>query len=240
MKIRTNIKVKKIDIFIFNFVFVCILTFILLRTFTVKSEKYLKIYTINQAYNIANALINKSVMEEILTEKSDVSNILITKKDDDEEIIGIDFNMPVINKHLYNITEKITKDLNNLEKSYLRELNIVGFDNKKNIYYVSMGIIYGMPALTFLAPKIPFKINMIGNIESYLQTKITEYGINNSLVELFINIKLNLTVVYPFITETVCVEKQIPFESKIIKGQIPYYYGGVIKSNTPNLNNTIY
>lgn len=239
MKVKTKIKFKKVDIFIFIFVFICFITFILLKAFTIKSENYLKKYTVNQTKNIASSIINKSIYEQLLSSE-DVLDILHTNKNSDNEIIDIDFNNALVNEYLYKITEDIIKDLNNLESSHTKELNISYYDKDNNILYVPLGVIYAVPVLTFISPKIPFKIYSMGNIESNIETRITEYGINNSLLEIIINIKLNLNVVYPFITDIITVEKSVPFASKIIQGSIPSYYGGLITNTSPSLNNNVY
>ena len=59
---------------------------------------------------------------------------------------------------------------------------------------------------------------------------VKEYGINSSLVEIVLNIKIQIEVILPFQSKTIFVEKNIILESKIIQGKIPQYYGGFITS----------
>ena len=44
----------------------------------------------------------------------------------------------------------------------------------------------------------------------------------------YLNINLNVGVILPFKSENVSVSKNILLESKIVQGQIPQYYGGII------------
>jgi len=240
MKVKTKIKLKKIDIFIFIFVFICFITFILIKKFTIRSENYISTYTINQTKNIAEAIVNKSVYDELLNNETDLSLMFNAFKNKDDEIISIDFNNIIVNEYLYKILNNIINNFNNLEQTHTKELNVSFYEKKSNIFFIPLGVIYDLPVLTFISPKIPFKINSIGNIESNIETKITEYGINNSLLEIIININLNLNVVYPFISNNIIIKKSIPIASKLIQGNIPSYYGGIITSTSPNLNNNIY
>ena len=56
-------------------------------------------------------------------------------------------------------------------------------NNDDFIFNVPIGIIYDMPILVGIGPKIPFKVNILGNSDNTVYTRVKEYGINNSMIE---------------------------------------------------------
>ena len=58
-----------------------------------------------------------------------------------------------------------------------------------------------------------------------------DYGINNSIIEVVLNINLSIQVILPFTSKNIQISKNIPIETKIIEGKVPIYYGGV-KANS--------
>ena len=49
--------------------------------------------------------------------------------------------------------------------------------------------------------------------------------INNVVVEVILNIELSVQVIFPFVSQTLNIEKQLILDSKVIQGNIPDYYG---------------
>lgn len=76
-------------------------------------------------------------------------------------------------------------------------------------------------------------MSLIGSITSYVNTKVTSYGINNALVE--VNVILNLTeqVILPFAVDELNIETSIPVAMKLIEGSVPnYYLNGLDRNST--------
>ena len=113
-----------------------------------------------------------------------------------------------------------------------KELNVEYFDETSLIYKIPFGIIYDIPILVGIGPSIPFKVNVLSSVNSSINTNVKEYGINNSLIELILNIELTIQIILPFSSENKKIEKQIPLDTKIIQGKIPEYYGGFISNKT--------
>ena len=84
--------------------------------------------------------------------------------------------------------------------------------------------------LSNLGPKIPVKINLVGNIISGVETKVTNYGINNAMIEVYVHLQVNIQVILPFLSDTVQVDTLVPIAMKLIQGSVPNYYGGNLSS----------
>ena len=184
-----------------------------------------------EARKFINIVINKSINE------SDIENIdsLVVINENNGVINTVDFNVNVVNNMLAVIGDKVEKNLKLLEAGELT--GIPGYDDED----LKKGIIYQLPSGLFLrdniisniGPKIPVKIDMRGSITSNVDTKLTNYGINNALVEISINIVLEEQILLPFTVKTITVENSIPVVLKIIEGVVPKYYSNGINESSP-------
>jgi len=222
------IKIKSHDIFLIILLIIILNTFILLKIFAIKSTPILLDYVRNESNNIINSFINESLSKII---HSHSKNIIELDKNNNGDIVSLNFNNNEINQFLYDITNDVLNNLSKLEEGNYRGLNIKNISNEDAIYYVPSGIVFENSLMSLLGPKIPFKINLIGNINSETENSIKEYGINSSMIEVFLNIRINYQIILPFKSEIFTINKRILLESKIIQGNIPDYYGGLIQKS---------
>lgn len=82
-----------------------------------------------------------------------------------------------------------------------------------------------------LGPRIPVKINLINNLSTNIKTKVTDYGINSLLLEMYIVVELKHEIVASKIYE-VQSTYELLVSSKLLQGSIPNYFGGVIEKNS--------
>ena len=75
-----------------------------------------------------------------------------------------------------------------------------------------------------IGPKIPIKLNLIGDVISNIETKVTNYGINNALLEIGVYVEVSSKINLPFISKTVKVSNVIPISMKVIEGKVPQMY----------------
>ena len=92
------------------------------------------------------------------------------------------------------------------------------------ILEVPLGVITNSTFLTNLGPKVPVKLALIGDVSSGFSTNVDEYGINNALITLNIDVEVNAKVVLPFISDDMNISASIPIAMKVIQGSIPEYY----------------
>ena len=83
-----------------------------------------------------------------------------------------------------------------------------------------------------LGPKIYMKVNFVGSILTNIKSKITEYGINNALVELFVYIEFKAQIMSPFEVEEVTLNYDAVIASMMIEGEVPSLYGGTIEKSS--------
>lgn len=233
---RNIIKIDFISVSIFFIILFVILWFYIL---TKQAYPILLNYASLETKKLSTIIINKAISNQI-NKQIDVNNIMKTSKNKNNEIISVDFNSLNVNKSLNIITNSIQMNLKLLEEGKLEKMNIEGFNEniskveKENgiIYDIPFGVVFNSPFLEEVGPKIPVKTKIIGSVESNIETKITNYGINNAMLEVFVKVEVEQRVILPFISEEVSVSQNIPVAMKVIQGTVPKYYGSSLKESS--------
>ena len=185
-------------------------------------------------------IINKAVTKQISNINTDqLFNIIYNK---DGEITLIDFNSKNTSKILSTMTSLVELNLRAVEEGKIDMLELP--DNSLEEYNMDLlekGIIFEIPTgimsdsifLKNLGPKIPVKLSLIGDVSTGFSTKIEEYGINNALLKLMIDISVSTKIIMPITIEELNIDCSIPIAVKVVQGKIPNYYinGFTTKSN---------
>ena len=228
---------NKTVFFLINIVIV-ILCFCNIWFINYRSKNQIKEYSYMIASKITKYIVNNAyVREKVNYYANDIYDIV--KDADTNEIKNIIYDSGVINDLLDSITSRVYNMFNMLEYGDLSKLNI-----RENILTTSVndkdGIIMEIPnglitnnfIFSHLGPKIPVKLSLTGEFESYISTDVMEYGINNAMITIYINIKVSEQITIPFITDKVSIENKIPIFMSLVNGKIPNYYIGGFSKNS--------
>ena len=162
-----------------------------------------------------------------------INSILNINTNRDDEILYVDYNL----KKSYAILEEITKEINNKIENLETGYNIDDHHIHSNKYglYLDVPILISSNnvLLANLGPKIIIPISFIGTILTNLKTKITDYGLNNALVEMYVTIEITEELITPVTKKEIIINYDVLIASKVINGRVPEIYGGGIytKSN---------
>ena len=148
-----------------------------------------------------------------------------------DEISFIDYDTLKINDLLNNITSNLIDNLKEVEDS--------AFLNNNTVYYIPFGAITNLISSNWIGPQIPIKVMTSGSVETKLETNIKEYGINNVILEIYINIDVNTNILLPYTTDNINVNYKVPVVKKVIDGKIPNVYGGLYSSSSNITSNTL-
>lgn len=214
------------------FVLIMIFVIYLLKIFNDKAIPQFMSYSMIETKKIVSSVIDSTVMEETY-KNTDLDNLFVTTKDNDGNIRNIDFNPTYVNQILVNTYKSVQRSLMYLEKGNVEKLNLYNYNlstyknnklKKGVIYELPSGIIFNNVILNNLFPKIPVKIDLIGNIFCRLDTDIKSYGINNALITVNVVVEVEIKILLPFISENTKIVESIPIIMKIVEGEIPSYY----------------
>lgn len=233
-----NINSKnKLAIIIITIIF-CVL--ILLNIIKQRLNNILEELVKSETTNISTYLISEAVNENI-NKDIEINKLLSTVLNNKEEIVSVDFNTVEVNKYLVNLNKNILTNLKQLEHGNLENLDSNIFYSEKLdnrfIYYIPYGIISDNSLLSNIGPKMPIKISLSGSVKSNINTEIKEYGINNSILKISINVEIKMRIVLPFISDEVKIKNEIPLVVKLINGSIPEVYGGNYAISSPITSN---
>ena len=197
-------------------------------------------YASLEVKKISSIIINQAVAKHI-TEKVSADELFKITSDASGEIKSIDFNTAIINKFLTDTTESIQMNLKNIERGNVEDLEFIDSLNDYNIkelkkgivYQISSGIIFGNPLIANIGPKIPVKLSLVGDATSSVSTEVTNYGINNALIQVYVNLKISEQIMIPFFSEMVDIDVKVPVSMKLVTGTVPDYYVNGITTQTP-------
>ena len=238
-------KSNKLLISIVVFIFIVIISGIFINYYSSRALPLLMSYAEAEIRKLIILVINKAVTKQI--NNVDTDQIFEVTYNNNGEVILVDFNSKRTSIALSTITSLVELNLRAIEEGKidmleLPENSLEAFDTdlieKGIILEVPLGVISNSILLSNLGPKIPVKISLIGDVSSGFSTDVKEYGINNALITLKIDVDVVVRVVLPFISEDMYINASIPIAMKVIQGKIPEYYlnGFTTKSNVVTSN----
>lgn len=181
--------------------------------------------------NSLMSLVMNNSIEKYIKETNNLN--LITIERTNNTIERIQYNTKILNETRTKILDILEQDLDYMTKGYLEEtgLNLNKLSDeyyqktKEGILYtVSIGSSTGNPFFANIGPKIPLNLKSLGNASADITTNITEYGMNNALIEINIKLKASAIIQMPFMSKEVTVTNTIPLTMELIQGTIPNYY----------------
>ncbi len=208
-----------------------------------KINPFLINYAEVEIKRLSNLIINKAI-SEVISDDLKIEELLIIEKDHKNEIQTIDFNPLYVNKILTTVNRKVQFNLKNIIKGKIDQIDLIieeleDYDLKKMghgiIFEIPSGAIFNNTLLANLGPRIPVRFELIGEVVSNISTQITNYGINNAMMEISIKIELNEQVILPFVSKKIVYSVQTPVAIKLIQGVVPNYYFNGLSKDSPNV-----
>lgn len=221
--------------------------FELIKYFSNNIKPGLIIYANDEVTRLVTLIINDSVNNEMI-EELDEDKIFEVVRNNDGEIQLISYNTKNVNILLNSIAVVIQNNLRAIENGDIDFLQLSdSYYNEFDIDLLKEGFICEIPfgvfsnssMLSNIGPKIPVKITLIGDVQTNLISDVKEYGINNALLEVSIEVIVNFRVNLPFISEKITVSSELPISLKIIQGNIPNFYTGGFQNTFGIINKKI-
>lgn len=225
MKTKKKPIIKKI---LFTIVIILVLSFNFLSFIGNKiTPKVTSLAKVSLNHHIKNVASN---FKEYTYNNKD---ILIPTYNNKNEVTSLTYDMKVV----YEIAGAFTSNI----KSSLKEKNnnipfITETNNNKILFMIPIGALSNQALFTSMGPKIPVQIYFVDNVFTEIKTKVTDYGINNALIEIYLSINLTYEIVSPFVREQVTLNYNLPIDQKIITGVVPNIIGHTFEAKTTFFN----
>ena len=214
---------KKITILIIILFIIIAISLYFIRILNEKIMPIAMNYSIGEMKRVTSIIINRSINSDILNE-DDMSKLFIVNNSDNE-VMTISLDSIIVNKLTDNISDICEDNLRLLEEGKY-DLLKTKFNIGEEYFYIPSGIFLKNTLFNSIGPKIPINLKMIGNVTSNIKTSIKEYGINNSLITISIEIKVEMMVILPFASDSIEISNEVPISIKLIQGKIPEFYTG--------------
>ena len=211
-----------------TFILLIIFTFIILVFLSNKVMPFYMNYSEAEMKRVVTTVINKSVTEEV-TNQLEVDSLFVLKKENDNTII-VDFDPVIVNRVMSKISDVVYNNLKLISKK--DKLTLEKYNLDESYFYIPSGIIFNTTMLNNIGPRIPIDLEIISSVNPNLKTEVTEYGINNSLIEVYINVIVDVKMILPMYANTMQIVVVLPLAVKLIQGEVPKYYQRGYASST--------
>lgn len=170
---------------------------------------------------VKDEIYKKVIKSNNFITNEEVNDILYIDKNKSNEIVYLDYDIDKTYKLLNKYIDSLKKD-----NSKSKILTVPFFIASDNIIISSLG------------PKVKFKYEIIDNVKGKIKTKVTDFGVNNALVEIYFELEIGYLVVIPMNKKESVLKTEILISSKIINGKVPTFYGkNIFKESSVSTSN---
>ena len=232
--IRLNHGKKLTKIIFMTIILVVLFTIFLLVKFVKNLNYSLVQIGQNEITRVTYRFITDKLNSDVFSDMN-LDDILVLEKNNRGEIVYVDFDLP----QAYQVLDKISLILtNSIDKLNYGNVSVAYLDEKLShelgsmILSIPIGNSFQNMYFYNFGPKVPVRIHFIGSVLTNLKTKVTDYGLNNALVELFVYVEFKTQIMSPFHVEEVTLKYDAVIASMMIEGEVPNFYGGTIEKES--------
>lgn len=231
-KIRKKVKKTKVGVIILTLVL--FFTSLFYQLYGVYSKDTILDVAKIKLNDFMKTFLSSNIGYDLIKDEG-IENVLVINKNKDNEILYVNYDLDIA----YKLLDIITKELeNNIQELKIGNVNDTSFYQNNEVLMLKLPFFIGSknPLLVSLGPKIYVPLNFSGAILTNLKTEIKDYGLNNALVEMYVTIKINIDILYPYNKSKEEINYDVLIASSIINGRIPSFYGGVIDTKSNNVS----
>lgn len=228
---------KKIYIFI-SLLILSFFTALYLTSLAGKGlEQVIIKYATSETERIANVILNDVVNIDDDYFNEDLFEI---SRDNDGNIELINFDTKVTNRLLKDINDKAMKRLSAIEKGDTTDIELSDSLKGTRLTFLDDGVVCDIPIgslfhnglIVNLTTSIPIRFSFIGTVSSNIVTDVKEYGFNNALIEVGIEVTIKEKITMPHSTESIPITTKVNLTTQLIQGSVPNYYNGAFSASS--------
>ncbi|MBM4760748.1 sporulation protein YunB [Bacillus sp. B15-48] len=197
-----------------------------------KIEPILMRYAEAQSTKMATLIINKAINEQVVRGMNTTDLIEYVPINDGSKTV-IQYNAEVLNKIKAETVSLIQANINEAEKGNFASLQSfsdvdIEPDAVKReeglVYYIPLGRATNNLLLANQGPSIPVRFTAIGDIVTDVVWEQKPLGINNTWIDVSIQVVVNVQVIIPFATTVATVKENIPIGGFLHEGEVPQFF----------------
>ncbi len=167
---------------------------------------------LEQAVAFAASDIFSSASLEVAALSSE-ENFLKYKYDSSNNITGVYVDTIVVNKILALVSNLISDSLNNGQ-----------IEERLGMVEIPLGQLCSKALFANMGPNIKIETSPMSSYTTDLFTETSEFGINNTLLEVYIKATISIEAFIPLKSQNITLETKIYLISEVLQGSIPIYY----------------
>lgn len=178
--------------------------------------------------------INKTLKKYLNIDTNDYIKLNLVNNN----IVSVDINNTKTNQLLKDFLIDLENNLKELDNGKINNYKNTEFiyGNNGIIFLIPFGLAYNTSLLSGVGPKIPIKVSFLESIESYIDVTVENYGLNNSLVKIYLITNVKEVIDMPVNKDRQDITYKYLVSSKLIKGEIPSIYGETITKSSNIVN----
>jgi len=192
-----------IIVFLIMFIFFAITGFI-----SGYFSKRVTVYVNNKATVFCNKVIEEAIREEVVN-NIDLENLVYFNKASDGTVKSVYINTKQVNTILSGVNKSIASNVEKIKKEKLQ---------------LPLGIIFSETLFYDLGPELEINIIPVGSAITDLTSTCTDYGINSSLLQVSITVKMMVETIIPLKKGSADINFTIPLIIQVINSDVPRYY----------------
>lgn len=231
---KNNFINKRKNLFIYILTFVLIMDIFLFNIFKDNLSYNIVYIAKGKIEELTKYHLNDTIKKFLNVDTNDYIKINLVNN----KIISVDINNNKCNSLLKDIINDVEENIENIEKGKIENYHNLEMLRGNNgvVVFIPMGVIFNNSLFSRLGPRIPVKVSFLENLSAYVDVEVENYGINNSLLKLYINIDIEEMVELPIEKTRSTFGYRFLLASKLINGEVPDMLGGVGSSS--NIVNT--
>ena len=230
---RKRLKFNKRKIIFIIILFILFNTGVFIFYFTSKLGSVMLEAAERELYEITSMIIINNITREKLNHVA-LEDIIVVNKNQNEEVTDIDFRLDMAYEMLLYLRQDLDRAAFAVKDGEVPDNASVVNDNL--IIKIPFYAYTNNPLLMNLGPRVPVKVNLLEVIRGEIITTVSDYGINTILVNVWLNLYVSQSIILPTGREVTNIDFEILIASRIIQGQIPNFFPGMIERQSGIIN----
>ena len=161
-----------------------------------------------------------TVISDILAESIEKNNVL----NDTDNILNYKYNTDGKISSIYIDSTKTSKIISSMNLTLSKLLRDGTIEESVKDINMPLGMLVSRALFTTLGPDIKIEVLPVSSYQTDIYTNLVDYGINNSLFELYLKVNIKVETIIPLKTSQIDYNTNLLLSSIVIQGEVPYYY----------------
>jgi len=203
-----KIKIKKRRLIFISFLLFLLLSYQTFLYIERQLEPILMSIAQARVKQIATNAVNDAISKKI-AQNTNFKDLIQFETDSDGKIRAAIFNYSEFARIVGEATARVEDTLKDLEK--MEE-------------HIKLGAVFNSELLSDYGPEIPISMVPIGSVQVSPKTTYQNAGINVVVMTVVMDIRAEVQVVIPFVTEPAVIQSSVPIAQSQIFGEVPQFY----------------